>query len=201
MPKLDGTHIVERLRGRLEQLQRGEEVAARDLRALLTDEQIEALDTAWAFQQELRKEKRARTKKEETELGWMSKRELHVEALQAALGQAEANELAALEERMGRAKLRQAKIYVESYFSAKAQDKPEDVARNIANNNLTRAGLARVDRQIVGHRNQRDRDVWQMEEALKRQFESEANPEEQEQLGLARDYEKVIAKNRKKQHF
>ena len=35
MPKLDGTHIAERLRGRLEELREGKEVAARDLRALL----------------------------------------------------------------------------------------------------------------------------------------------------------------------
>lgn len=35
MPKLDETHIAERLRGRLEELRNGKEVAARDLRALL----------------------------------------------------------------------------------------------------------------------------------------------------------------------
>jgi hypothetical protein len=64
MPKLDGTHIAERLKGRLEELQQGKEVAARDLRALLTTEQAVAMDAAWAEQQELRKQKRARTKEE-----------------------------------------------------------------------------------------------------------------------------------------
>ena len=35
MPKLDGTHIHERLRQRLEQLKNGEEVARRELETLL----------------------------------------------------------------------------------------------------------------------------------------------------------------------
>jgi hypothetical protein len=46
MPKLDGTHIFERLSERLEDLRQGKEVAARDLRALLTEEQEAAMDAA-----------------------------------------------------------------------------------------------------------------------------------------------------------
>ncbi len=53
MPKLDGTHIAERLQGRLDEMQRGEDIAARDLRAVLTDEQVAAMDAAWAEQQAL----------------------------------------------------------------------------------------------------------------------------------------------------
>ena len=44
MPKLDAIHIEGRLRERLKQLREGQEVAARDLRALLTDEQETAMD-------------------------------------------------------------------------------------------------------------------------------------------------------------
>ena len=55
MPKLDGTHIFERLSERLEELQQGREVAPRDLRALLTGEQVAVMDEAWAKQQALRK--------------------------------------------------------------------------------------------------------------------------------------------------
>ena len=69
MPKLDGTHIAERLKERIAKLKNGEEVAARDLRALLTDEQTAALDAAKKAQQELKKAKRARTKEEEKALG------------------------------------------------------------------------------------------------------------------------------------
>jgi HEAT repeat protein len=49
MPKLDGTHIPERLKGRLEEVLQGKEVAARDLRALLSKEQAVAMDVAWAL--------------------------------------------------------------------------------------------------------------------------------------------------------
>lgn len=69
MPKLDGTHLPSRLAERLADLKAGKEVAARDIKALLNDEQIAAMDAAWAEQQALRKGKRARTKEEEKELG------------------------------------------------------------------------------------------------------------------------------------
>jgi hypothetical protein len=74
MPKLDGTHIADRLKGRLDELLRGEEVAARDMKSLLTDEQQAAMDAAWAEQQMLRKQKRARNKEEEIALGWKTNR-------------------------------------------------------------------------------------------------------------------------------
>ncbi len=76
MPKLDGTHIADRLRTRLDELLRGEEVAARDMKSLLTDEQIAAMDAAWAEQQALRKKKRARSKEEVEALGWKTKRDI-----------------------------------------------------------------------------------------------------------------------------
>ena len=44
MPKLNGVQIADRLRSRLEELRSGKEVAARDLKVLLTEEQIAAMD-------------------------------------------------------------------------------------------------------------------------------------------------------------
>ena len=64
MPKLNKVQIADRLRDRVEGLRNGKEIAARDLRALLTKEQVAAIDTAWTEQQALRKVKRARTKEE-----------------------------------------------------------------------------------------------------------------------------------------
>ena len=55
MPKLDGMHILSRLSQRLEQLQAGEEIAAKEIRSLLTPEQQQELEDAWAEQQKLRK--------------------------------------------------------------------------------------------------------------------------------------------------
>lgn len=69
MPKLNKIQIAERLHLMLESLRAGKEVAARDLKALLSDEQNAILESAWAEQQALRKLKRARTKEEQTALG------------------------------------------------------------------------------------------------------------------------------------
>ena len=55
MPKLDATHTIARLTRRLEQLKAGEEVPAKDIKAILSDEQIAELDAAWKEQQDLRK--------------------------------------------------------------------------------------------------------------------------------------------------
>jgi hypothetical protein len=55
MPKLNKLQIADRLREKLDELRSGKEVAARDLKALLTDEQIVAMDAAWSEQQALRK--------------------------------------------------------------------------------------------------------------------------------------------------
>ena len=70
MPKLDGTHLPQRLAQRLADLRADKEVAARDIRVLLSKDQQAAMDTAWVEQQLLRKGKRARTKEEELALGW-----------------------------------------------------------------------------------------------------------------------------------
>ena len=64
MPKLNKIQVADSLREKLDDLRNGKEVAARDLRALLTDEQIVAMDAAWSEQQALRKLKRARSKEE-----------------------------------------------------------------------------------------------------------------------------------------
>ena len=46
MPKLDGTHLPQRLAERLADLRAGKEVAARDLNVLLNNEQIAEMEAA-----------------------------------------------------------------------------------------------------------------------------------------------------------
>ena len=198
MPKLDGTHIEGRLRERLEKLRSGEEVAKREIEALLSDRQIDAMDAAWAEQQQLRKQKRARTKEEEIALGWKTKREIQIEAYERAITEADAAMLATLEGLMRKDEVRQARIYLDSYFKATKEGKTTDVAKNLANNDLTRAGLKRVDGQVVGHQNERDREVWEMEQQILGRIRSEMTTEELEQLELLREHEKAVLENRKK---
>jgi len=199
MPKLNKVQVADRLRERLEDLRNGKEVAARDLRALLTDEQIALLDTAWAAQQALRKLKRARTKEEEQTLGWRSKRDIQIEVLEQVANEADEQTLETMMELQSKAEVRQARIYLDSYSKARATGKSEAVARTLANNDLTRARLRRVDGKVVGHTNQRDREIWEMENQLREQLKIEMSPEELEQIELLEEHERAWANKLKKQ--
>lgn len=198
MPKLDGTHIAERLKERIAKLKNGEEVAARDLRALLTDEQTAVLDATKKAQQELKKARRARTKEEEKELGWKSIREIHIEALEVALEDAEDDELDAWEKRMRDAEIRQARIYFETLDKEMTAGKDLQTAKSKANNDLTRAGLRRLDGQIIGHLSKRDKEISELEAALIQQTTDELDDYEKEQLELLKAHNKAVEENRKK---
>jgi hypothetical protein len=200
MPKLDGTQIADRLQGRLEEMRLGKEVAARDLRALLTAEQQEAMDAAWAEQQELRKKKRARTKEEEVALGWKSKRDIHIDALIAALKEALANELAAWEKRLLDAEVRQGRVFFDELSKQVEDGVDMQTAKTRANNAVTRAGLRRLDGQLIGTQGltPRDREIRAMEDAILQKAESELDDYEREQLELVREHEKAVLENRKK---
>jgi len=198
MPKLNKVQIADRLREKLDDLRNGKEVAARDLRTMLTDEQIAMLDTAWAQQQALRKLKRARTKEEEQALGWRSKREIQIEVLEQVVNQADEQVLEALMELQYKAEVRQARIYLDGYSKARAAGKTELEAQSIANNDLTRAGLPRVDGQVVRYTNRRDREVWALENQLREQLRNEMSAEELEQIELLEEHERAWAKKGKK---
>ena len=194
MPKLDGTHLPERLAERLADLKADKEVAARDVKALLSDEQITAIDTAWAKQQALRKVKRARTKEEEQELGWKTKREIYIEAYEKALNEASDGVLEELERLQLEATKRQMRIYFETLSEALKEGKEKYVAKNLANNALTRAGLRRMDGQTVGTEGltRRDREIREMEEAIMKKAVSEMDEYEREQYELVKAYEKAL---------
>jgi hypothetical protein len=200
MPKLDGTHIAERLRGRLEELREDKEVAARDLRALLTDKQVAAMDAAWAEQQALRKQKRARTKEEEAALGWKTKRDIHIAALEAALHDAQESEVAAWEKRVEDSSIRQGRVYFAEVKKQMDAGVDEATAKTRANNELTRAGLRRLDGGMIGTQGlrPRDREIRAMEDALLEKAVSEMDDYEREQLELQRQHEKAVLENRKK---
>jgi len=199
MPKLDGTHLPGRLAERLADLKAGKEVAARDIKSLLTDEQIAAMEAAWAEQQALRKVKRARTKEEEKELGWKTKREIHIEAYERAVKEANDGVLDELERLQLEATKRQIRIYMETIREALKAGKDKNVAVKLANNALTRAGLNRMDGQKVWHQNRRDREIWEMEQQIQQKARSEMTPDELEQIEIWEEHEKALKERRKKQ--
>ncbi len=194
MPKLDGTHLPQRLAERLADLKANKEVAARDVKALLNDEQISAMNTAWDEQQALRKVKRARTKEEERELGWKTKREIYIEAYEKAFNEASDGVLKELERLQLEATKRQMRIYFETLNEALKEGKEKRVAENLANNALTRAGLRRMDGQMVGTEglSRRDREIREMEDAILKKAVSEMDEYEREQYELSQEYEKAL---------
>jgi hypothetical protein len=194
MPKLDGTHLPQRLAERLADLKGDKEVAARDIKALLSEEQIAAMDKAWTEQQELRKVKRARTKEEEQELGWKTKREIYIEAYENAFNEASDGVLEEFERLQLEATKRQMRIYFEKLNEALKEGKQKRVAENLANNALIQAGLRRMDGQKIGTEGltRRDREIREMEEAIMKKAVSEMDEYEREQYELSQAYEKAL---------
>ena len=193
MPKLNGTHMVERLRKRLAELEAGEEVVAKDIRILLNDEQNAALDAAWTEQEKLRAGKRARTLAQRQALGIKSKRELRIAAFKSALEQAEDNEIGAWEAKLRAAEVRQARIYFDALIAAKASGKNEQAAENWANNELTRADLRRLDGQDVRYLSKRDKEVNEMEDALRAKIRANLTAAELEQVALSEQHDAATA--------
>jgi hypothetical protein len=145
MPKLNTDVLIQRLEGRIAELEAGAEIAKKDILALLTEAQQQALNNELAEQVELKKTKRARTEEEKKALGWKTIREIRLGVLRNALAEANAGLLADYERRQRAAEVRQTRIYFEALKKAETEGKDLQAAKIWANNELTRAGLRRMD--------------------------------------------------------
>ena len=191
---------MERLERRVHQLELGEEIAAKDIKALLSAEQQQQLVDALAAQVELKKNKRPRSDAEKQVLGWKSIREVRLDVLRSALNAANDDLLSDYQRRLREKEVRQAKIYLREYSDARKADKSVFAAQGAANNALTRAALPRIDGQDVRSVSKRDSEVFEMEEELKRRIRSEMTAEELAQLDMLEGverHEKTLQKARK----
>ena len=166
MPKLDNTHIADRLRERLADLKSDKEVAAREIKKLLNEKQLKAVEEEKAKQKKLKKEKIARTKEQQKEFGYKSIREIYIEAYEKAIN--ELDEVGAWDKKLQDAEVRQMRIYMDSMNQSLKDGKTQEQAKNIANNDLTRAGLARMDGVKQNYRDKRDKEVFDLEDQLKK---------------------------------
>ncbi len=198
MPKLDDTHLADRLKKRIAELEADKEVPLKDIRAVLTEAQLAAIDAAWAEQQLLRKGKRARTEQEQQELGWRTKRDIRLDVLRQALELAEENALAALHQAQHTAEVRRSKIYLDAYFGTLDENKPRNQAANWANNELTRAGLNRLDGARVSSTSQRDKEVRELEVKLKGEIKKNMTAAELEQQEILEEYEAIVKPKKKR---
>ncbi|MBT8553826.1 hypothetical protein G6683_08790 [Polynucleobacter paneuropaeus] len=192
MPKLNATHIPERLREAIEQLERGEEVEAKKNKTLLTEEQKKALDDAWTKQQSLRKKhKPPKTEEEKIKLGWKDKREVRIEIFKQALAGFEGDihniHLKQLEKEQAQA----TKAYLKGYFGATGlQDKHS--AGKIA---VTQAGFTpSFGGGIVA---KRDREIRDQERQILEGFGDDLTEEQREHLEWLKEGKKKVKKAKK----
>jgi hypothetical protein len=190
MPKLNITHLPERLKERLAKLERGEEVALKDINALLDDEQIERMDKAWAEQEVLRKtHKRPKTKEQEQALGWKTKLEVRIEIYKQAIVEAQRGMVDGIRKLQKEREAKAARIWLDAVFKA-GEGTDKWSAGNIA---LTRAGF----NKFGANTKKRDKEVWAMEDALRKEFEGEMSKEEKEQLELLKEHQKALKKKKR----
>ena len=170
MPKLNEIQLAERLRKRIAELEAGVEIAAKDVRALLTDTQYQQLETAWKNQQALRKQKRATTEKQQKALGWKTKRELRIEAFKQAVEELEGNELEALQKLQLKKEARRARVYLGTFFEEIGKGVSKYQAEGRANDALTRAHLKRYDDVGMGIIGKRNKEMEELEERIKKNY-------------------------------
>jgi len=178
MPKLNDLQLAERIRQRIAQLEADEEIAAKDVRALLSNAQHTELEAAWQRQQQLRKGKRATTEAQQKALGWKSKRELRVDAFKQAVAELEQGTLATLKDLQLQKQVRQSRIYLDTYFAERDSGASKQQAEGRANNALTRAKLARLDGADVDRVSRHDKEVREMEERLNKQLGNQKNEQD-----------------------
>ena len=194
MPKLNVTHLVGRIQERIEQLERGDTLEARDINALLTKEQQQELKDAWTVQQALRKiHKPPKSNEEAQKIGWKTIREVRLEIYKQALQEAQDGVGDGIEKLLHQSEVKASRVFLDAYFNAK-EGTNKWSAGNIA---LRRNGFNRIDGQSYSYSNKRDREVNEMEDSLRERMEDYLSAEEKEQLELSREYDKAVAKRRK----
>lgn len=191
MPKLNATHLAQRLQEAIEQLERGEEVEQKKNKSLLSPEQQQALADAWEEQQALRKKhKPPKTEEEKRKIGWKDKREVRIEIYKRAYDELRDNAVEDIKELQRQREAKANRVFMDAWSKALDEGKDKWSAISAGNIAVTRAGFAPANSRV----NKRDAEVRDLEEALKKQFEAEMTDEEREQHDLLKEHEKAVKK-------
>lgn len=195
MPKLNNTHLPQRIQEHIEKMERGEEVEAKKDKTLLNDAQRKQLKDALGHQQQLKKNhKRPKTQEEKDKLGWKEIREVRLEIYRRALQQLNQNVVADIKELQRQREAKANREYMDAWSKAIKEGKRGASAQSVGNIALTRAGFS--PKHSVGL-SKRDREIRDMEDALLKQFEAKASQAEKEQLAILKEHEKALEKRKK----
>ena len=195
MPKLNNTHLPERIQEHIEKMLRSEEVEAKKDKTLLNEQQQKELKEALAQQQQLKKtHKRPKTQEEKDAIGWKEIREVRLEIYRQALEQLSANVVDDIRELQRQREAKAARVFMEAWSKAGKEGRVGSSAISAGNIALTRAGFT-----PQGHfgLTKRDREIKAFEEEFLKQCENELSEEEKEQLDLLREHEKAVKKRKK----
>jgi hypothetical protein len=192
MPKLNNTHLPERIQEHIAKMERGEEVEAKKDKTLLNDQQQKELKEALAQQQQLKKtHKRPKTQKEKDAIGWKEIRDVRLGIYKQALKELKNNVVVEITKLQRQREAKAARVFMDAWSKAIDEGKSEFSAKSAGYIAQTRAGFGRP--QSTGL-TKRDREIRALEEGMLKQFENELSAEGKEQLDLAREHEKTVQK-------
>ena len=195
MPKLNNTHLPERIQEHIKKMERGEEVEAKKDKTLLNEQQQKELKEALAHQQQLKKtHKRPKTQEEKDAIGWKEIREVRLEIYKQALEELNANVVDDIRELQRQREIQAAKIFMEAWSKAGKEGKFGNSAISAGNIALTRAHFGIPQSSML---TKRDREIRASEEAILKMLESKLSVEEKEQLDLVKEHEKTVKKRKK----
>jgi hypothetical protein len=184
MPKLNPTHLPERLKEAIKELEAGIEVEAKKNKTLLNAQQQKELDDAWTKQQALRKQhKPPKTEAEKKKIGWKDKREVRIEIYKQALAELEEDVFDIHLKQLAKEQAKATKAYLKGYFGA-TQGQDKDSAGKIA---VQRAGFKVSTTRRMS---KRDLEVRRIEDELLKRFEAEMTDDEREQRDLLKETER-----------
>jgi len=92
------------------------------------------------------------------------------------------------------AEVRQARIYFEALEKAVEENRTQEQARTLANNALSRAGLARMDGEKTIAISKRDRELRAIEADLDAALRKNMTADELEQLAILDEHERNLKK-------
>ena len=195
MPKLNNTHLPQRIQEHIEKMERGEEVEAKKDKTLLSALQQQALKDALEAQKVLKKtHRRPKTKEEKDKIGWKEIREVRLEIYKQALQALNDNALDDFLIEIKKRKVRETRVFMDAWCQALDEGKRGESAVSAGNIALQRAGF-KVSSTVS--LSKRDREIRDMEDALRKQFEAQASDAEKEQLAILREHEKALEKKKK----
>lgn len=195
MPKINNTHLPQRIQEHIEKMERGEEVEAKKDKTLLNLSYQQALKDALEAQKVLKKtNKRPKTQAEKDKIGWKEIREVRLEIYRKALNELNQNVVADIKELQRKREAKANRVFMDAWSEAVKEGKQRLSAISVGNIALTRAGFTPSHSAGLS---KRDREIRDMEDALRKQFEAQASKAEKEQLAILREHEKALEKKKK----